>query len=161
MKVWGFVLVNAAIVVAVLTMWIMPTMESLRNGQAVVRSLEGRYFAEQRLLVEFDENLRRFEEIRGEVLAYSEFANALNDVSLLAAGFGLGLVEFVAAEPVGNDVGFGRVFEMRVRALYEGCVYSILDFLYELKKIQTHVRVANVEFQELARLGVEFSLFGM
>ena len=173
-----FFAVNIAVVLVVVMLFVAPGFESLRNGQAVVFSQESRYFTEQRLLADFDANLRELDELNEAraVFPLNEIAGALANVGQMAAANGLHQINFVVAEPVGNDVGgwndllgspglgddVSRVFSINVNASYSGMAENLLRFVYMLDKSFGVIHDFAVEMLdfETAQMNVEFSLFG-
>jgi len=161
-----FILANFLLIAAITVLWMVPAVNSLRDGMVVVRAQESRYVIEGRFLAEYESNLLELESATQEqrLLRYDEFAQVLAEIGRLAEGFGLRRLEFNATEPVGSDLltaRFQRLFETRVRAVYEGALYGVLGFVYDLDKAFGSVLSLTVVSQgNYARLDVEFVLFG-
>ena len=156
-----FGIIYVAVIFFVCFFWIIPSVESFRAGQMVVRIRESIYRAEVGLLERHEYNLSEIEflsEYGIRIFAYDEFISALSEINRLAAGHGLRSLTFVAAEPRFYGQAFEPMLEMRVRAVYEGLFADIKEFVYSLRF--AGVTALLIDVGETSRLSIELSLFG-
>jgi len=163
-----FVMFNFVVISAIILLIIQPVVSSLRTEQANFRSLERRYFAERRLLLDYEDNLRDLAEFyfsaEQQILLYNEMVSVFAVFSRIGAVHGLYTTELSASEITESFFDGVRFSEMRVLAEYEGGLYDLLQFLYNLDEI--YLRSFSVSSDALgltddvARLRLEFSLFG-
>jgi len=69
----------------------------------------------------------------------------------------------MAAAPVGDYVfmpEFQQLFQMNIRASYEGSLYDTLDFVYDLSALGRILSMTVEARESASRLSVEFALFG-
>lgn len=162
----AFVLVNVVIIVLFGTLWLLPLFGSLRSGRASVGLLERRYAIERRHLADYEYNLARLGELdrSNGVLPFEDIMPALGRISELALG--LDRREFIAAPPIESPVGtdgFGRFFETRVRVGYDGNLWDVLGYIYDLALSPAYIRsfLLDIDEYEQGMVRVEFSVFAL
>jgi hypothetical protein len=161
MKMKIFVIANIAVVAMVTLLWLAPLAGDVFSGRENLRLLERRYTAERAHANMYTGNLHRLEELllSREILCYSQMIPAISEVSRSAAGNNLNTIEFSSAEVrIAEEAEFSRLYEKQVSAEYEGDLYGLVDFLYNLSDVS--VRSFYIETRERARLRLEFSVFG-
>jgi len=161
-----FVLVNFAAIVLIAALVIFPTSQSLSNGRRAVSAQQARYNLESRFLAEYEDNLRELDALgnRRLTLSYDELMIILAEVGQLAQSHNLAQLELRASAPMNfytQMTEFDRLFEMRVRASYEGAPHEMMEFIYQLEKSFASIISFNINADSAeARLDVEFSLIG-
>jgi len=156
-----FVLVNILFLAVAINFWLRPAHESLQIARNSTVLTERRYAAVQRMGLEFEYNLLEIEELQHSFLSsYSDFPIGLAEVSSLATENNLRQINFNAAEPTVHHIGNrDRLWEMRVRAEYEGSLQSIQKFLHGLEFTSITATDINFDSQDRTRIVLDFSLF--
>ncbi|MDR0273469.1 MAG: hypothetical protein LBI27_09160 [Clostridiales bacterium] len=150
------------VVTVIAAFFCAPTVGSLRNGRASVRMQERVFSAESGMLAELEVNLRELEEIRSGILHYNDMLPVLDEISGLVAAYELRGLELSTSEISDADFGDSVLYEMRVRAEYEGDFFNLVSFLRDFTGGYGNTRSFYFSdiMEESARLRLEFSLIG-
>lgn len=153
------ILFSVALIAVAWVALLSPAVGNFRNARANARLLEARYSAGQRLLLQYDDNVRELAELNAArgVLRSDEMLPALAEIAVLSEEFGLHTVEFLAAEVSGQYFEVLRFYEQRVLAEYEGAFSDLAGFLQEIAAGNAVTRSFSLESD---RLRLEFSIFG-
>jgi len=158
-----FMVVNVLLIVAMVTFLIHPAAESLQIARSSVRLAESRYAFGRRLASEYEANLLMLEMLKQEgLIQYSELPLILAEISRLVSLNHLHQVNFVASEPIIHVTAHvDQIYEMRVRAEYEGDLHDVSSFLYALDMVDVSVVFVNFEDEGHTRVSLEFSIFAV
>ncbi|MCL2355916.1 MAG: hypothetical protein FWC70_01995 [Defluviitaleaceae bacterium] len=150
---WIFGLFNLAILIFAWVVWIAPAARSLQTGRESVRLLERRYSAMNALLRN---------DADYTVLPYEQMLPALAGISGRGATFGLETHEFSAGEisSIARLSPGENFYEMRVVVEYAGNFYDAIDFLRDFQSSRGYIRSFTITNEEVARLRLQFSIFG-
>ena len=162
-KFW-FALANIIIVSVAAIFFIRPQVQAFQIARDSVRIAEMRYAAGRQQALEFEDNLQLLEILADEALpSRDELLLILAEISHLATMHSLTQLTFTAVEPMGfhlSDVSY--IFEMRVRAEYEGELQDITEFLESLHD-DVNIRTVSANFENLqqTRILLELSVFAV
>jgi len=129
-----FAIGNGALFLCVLFMFALPAMSSIRAGMDSYDLLNRRIAVESAYEGQTADNgTQSGGRLPSSPLFYDGLADALNDIYSLARKYSLEQTDFVLSEPVGIGEYDGAVlYEVRLRAGYEGSLGDIAEFINEL-----------------------------
>jgi len=162
-KLW-FVLANVFIVSLVMFFFIQPQVQAFQVARDSAWLAETRYLIGRQHESAFENNLQLLEMLENEnPPSRHDLPMILAEVSSLATTYNLTQRQFTATEPIGFHLdGTSYIFEMRVRAEYEGALHDITEFLETLHD-DVNIRTVSANFEnfERTRILLELSIFAV
>ena len=142
-----FAVANGILILCFVLMLVLPKITSIRAGLTSLELISRRSAVESAQSYETDiQNL--------PAIYYNSMAYALGDVYQLSHKHDLTQIEFVVFEPV--DVGTHQsLYEVRVRAGYEGSLGDVARFVNELNNGVPIVESFGITVGSVARLTIE------
>ena len=158
-----FVILNVLLIVSAAIFLIRPVAESLQIARTSVSLAESRYVSGRRLASEYEANLLTLETIKQEgLIQHSDLPLILAEISHLASLNNLYQKNFVASEPIiHTTLAFDRIYEMQVRAEYEGDLHYVSSFLYALEMVDVSTVSIYFGSEGHARVSLVFSMFAV